>query len=47
MYKGGNGESIAEKLEIDTHGRVKGGLPGIFETEIEELLGMVAPKVVG
>jgi predicted ATPase len=47
MYKGSNGESIAEKLEIDTHGRVKGGLPGFFETEIEELLGMVAPKVVG
>ncbi|MCC6061325.1 MAG: AAA family ATPase [Desulfurococcaceae archaeon] len=46
MYKDEGGESRVEKLEVDESGRVKGGLPGFFEAEVEELLEMLAPKSV-
>jgi hypothetical protein len=46
MYKDERGESKVEKLEVDESGRVKGGLPGFFEAEVEELLEMLAPKSV-
>jgi predicted ATPase len=46
MSKGEGGESNIEKLEVDEQGRVKGGLPGFFEAEIEELLEILAPKEV-
>ena len=46
MYKDERGESKVEKLEVDESGRIKGGLPGFFEAEVEELLEMLAPKSV-
>ncbi len=46
MSKSEDGEGNVEKLEVNEHGRVKGGLPGFFEAEIEELLDMLAPKGV-
>jgi len=46
MYKDERGESRVEKLEVDESGRIKGGLPGFFEAEVEELLEMLAPKSV-
>jgi len=46
MYKNERGESKVEKLQVDESGRVKGGLPGFFEAEVEELLEMLAPKSV-
>jgi len=36
-----DGKTVVEELEIDEHGRVKGGLPGFFEEEVRELVGLL------
>jgi len=36
-----DGKTVIEELEIDEHGRVKGGLPGFFEEEVRELIGLL------
>lgn len=36
------GKSVARQLEVDDRGRVKGGLPGFFEEEVEELVELLS-----
>ena len=42
VQKSKTGETSLKALEIDQHGRVKGGLPGFFEEEVEELIDMLS-----
>ncbi len=41
MERDSEGRTVIRKLDIDKHGRVKGGLPGFFEQDVEELLEML------
>ena len=47
VQKDKEGETILKQLEIDEHGRVKGGLPGFFEEEIEELTELLSTQGQG
>lgn len=42
VQKSEAGETSLNALEIDQHGRVKGGLPGFFEEEVKELIDMLS-----
>ena len=42
VQKDKGGKTILKQLEIDEHGRVKGGLPGFFEKEVEELTELLS-----
>jgi len=41
VQKSKAGETVLQALEIDQHGRVKGGLPGFFEEEVKEISEML------
>lgn len=42
LQKNEKGETIAQELEVDEHGRVKGGLPGFFEEDVEEIVELLS-----